>query len=76
MRYRIYGHARRIEPVTELERLETRIRMDMAEIGQPLAIRSALSIARRYAQHEYDVPEREIEAAVRRIARPLQFTVF
>lgn len=62
--------------MTETERLEDHIRKDMVEIGQPMAIRSAFSIAQQYMRLGYDLPEYEIEAAVRRVAAPLQFTVF
>lgn len=56
--------------------LEDRIRSDMAEIGQPLSIRSAASIAQRYKRLGYDVVDDEAEALVRKVAGEMNFTVF
>ncbi len=56
--------------------LEDRIRSDMAEIGQPLSIRSAASIAQQYKRLGYDIVDDEAEALVRKVAGEMNFTVF
>ncbi|WP_232494828.1 hypothetical protein [Novosphingobium kaempferiae] len=60
----------------EIDRLEEQVRRDMAEIGQPMSIRSAASIASQYQRLGHSLPVDETVAIVRKVAAEMRFTVF
>lgn len=61
--------------MTELDKLNARIRSDMAEQPRPTGVRDAFAIAQRYSSMGFDVSHDEIEAAVRKIGTELGYNI-